>query len=57
MKKQRQIKVFKNLDYFREYEKEHNMGKWWGYDSDDFDGEYGPEYKDYIAICSYEYFD
>ena len=54
-KKERTLRVFKNLNEFNEYRENHHMGDWWSYDSDDFNSEYNEEYEDYVAICCYEY--
>ena len=54
-KADRILRVFVNIDAYHEYAETHNMGKDWDYDSDDFNGEYGPEFKDYVAVCAYEY--
>jgi len=54
-KESRILRVFKNLDEFNEYSETHKMGEKWAYDSNDFNGEYGEEYEDFMAICAYEY--
>ena len=51
----RVLRVFRDRSEYNEYAENHNMGQDWDYNSADFNGEYGDEYRDYVAVCAYEY--
>ena len=54
-KETRVLRVFKNREEYYNYSETHKMGKDWDYIESDFDGEYGNEYEEWVAVCAYEY--